>query len=162
MACDSRKAIVREFLLQSFHQGLSDVVLLVVSANSVLALSASPERYTYASNSFLSSTLALLPTGLMLTIPFRNSTKVPRFFGSFRSAIYFRQKFTKFWYLSSPNHRMKLLLARGLLKRIAVNPFSAKQKSKRLVASIEDVPSCSCCLTRSDPPTNPIAHLWRN
>ena len=35
MACDSRKAVIREFLLQSFHQGLPDVVLLVVSANAV-------------------------------------------------------------------------------------------------------------------------------
>ena len=107
----------------------------------------------YASNSFLSSTLAFLPTGLMLTIPLRNSTKVPRFFGSLRSAIYFRQKSTKFWYFSSPSHWIKLLLARGFPRRYAVKPFSAKQKSNSVVTGIEDVPNCSCCLPRSEPPT---------
>lgn len=26
---------------------------------------------------------------------------------------------------------------------------------------MEEVPSCSCCLARSEPPTNPMATLWR-
>ena len=42
-----------------------------------------------------------------------------------------------------------------------MSPFSAKQKSNIEVTGMSDVPSCSCCLARSDPPTNPIAQFRR-
>lgn len=89
----------------------------------------------------------------MLTIPLRYSTNVPRLRGNFTLAIYFKQKSTRVWYLSSPRYWMKLLLERGLPKRIAVNPFSAKQKSKRVLTLTPLAPSCSCCFARSEPPT---------
>ncbi len=44
----------------------------------------------------------------------------------------------------------------------AVRPFSAKQKSKRVVTGTWfGSPICSCCLRRSDPPTKPIATFFR-
>lgn len=61
-------------------------------------------------------------------------------------------------YLSSPIHAMKLWLARTSPMRMAVSPFSAKQKSNSEVTSTGP-PSCSCCLTRLEPPTKPMAHL---
>ena len=42
-----------------------------------------------------------------------------------------------------------------------MRPFSAKQKSKRLLTGMEGVLSCSCCLRRSEPPTKPIRHFLR-
>lgn len=86
-------------------------------------------------------------------MPFLNSMKVPRFFGRVKLDIYPRTKLTSFWYFSSPSHWMKLLLAIGLPSLKAVRPFSAKQKSNRDVTFVAGVASCSCCLTRSEPPT---------
>ena len=90
-----------------------------------------------------------------------NSTKVPVFTGHSMSAMYLKQKLTNCLYFSWPNHPMKLWLVNGSPNLNAVKPFSAKQKSKSPMTGITGVPSCSCCLTRSEPPTKPIAHLWR-
>ena len=90
-----------------------------------------------------------------------NSTKVPRLTGHSISLIYLKQKLTSFLYFSSPSHPMNVVLANLSPNRYAVSPFSEKQKSKRVVTGREGVPSCSCCLMRSEPPTKPMAHLCR-
>ena len=58
---------------------------------------------------------------------------------------------------------MKEVEASGTPIRYAVSPFSEKQKSKRVVTGTlpAGTPSCSCCLLRSEPPTNPIATCCR-
>ena len=56
---------------------------------------------------------------------------------------------------------MKLFVVSGWPSRYAVNPFSEKQKSNRVMMFRFGVPSCSCCLARSEPPTKPMAHLCR-
>jgi len=99
--------------------------------------------------------------GATETITYRNSTKVPVLTGISMSAMYLKQKLTNCLYFSCPNQPMKLVLAICFPSLYAVKPFSAKQKSNRPVTGIEGVPSCSCCLTRSEPPTKPMAHLWR-
>jgi hypothetical protein len=48
---------------------------------------------------------------------------------------------------------MKELDGRGSPSRNALRPFSGKQKSNMEVTGSEGVPSCSCCLLRSEPPT---------
>src|SRR5688500_9445057 len=70
--------------------------------------------------------------------------------------------FTSLLYFSCPIHPMKLWLACCSPMRYAVRPFSAKQKSKRDVTSTSAVASCSCCLARFEPPTKPMATLWRS
>lgn len=67
--------------------------------------------------------------------------------------IYRRMNFASIWYFSSPRYCRKDVEASGLPRRKAVRPFSAKAKSKRLVTATSGVPSCSCCLMRSEPPT---------
>ena len=90
-----------------------------------------------------------------------NSTNVPLLIGMSSPAMYIRHQLTNFLYLSSPSHLMKLFDSSGSPSRNAVSPFSEKQKSKRDVTFMLDVPSCSCCFARSEPPTKPIAHLCR-
>ena len=51
--------------------------------------------------------------------------------GISKSAIYRNTKFANRLYFSSPSHLMKLLLGKCSPKRMAVSPFSAKQKSNR-------------------------------
>lgn len=42
-----------------------------------------------------------------------------------------------------------------------MRPFSEKQKSNMVVTGTEELPSCSCCFARSEPPTKPMATFWR-
>ena len=90
-----------------------------------------------------------------------NSTKVPLLTGHSTSARYRRTKFTNSLYLFSPNQPTKLWPANCSPSRYAVSPFSAKEKSNKAVTGSWGVPSCSCCLAKSEPPTKPIAHLCR-
>lgn len=80
-----------------------------------------------------------------------------------RLEICLKMYLANFWYFSSPSHWMNEFEGRRSPRRYAVRPFSEKQKSKSAVTGKEGVPSCSCCLLKSEPPTCKrlvLEHEW--